>query len=52
MPKVWGSMLQWLERVHSEPGFGEVSLVFRELGADEVAGLDELSVIDEEDEEG
>ncbi|RJE17419.1 hypothetical protein PHISCL_10244, partial [Aspergillus sclerotialis] len=23
MPKVWGSMLQWLERVHSETGFGE-----------------------------
>lgn len=50
MPKAWKNILQWLERVHYEPGFGEVSLVFRELGVDEVAGLEKLSVVDEEEE--
>lgn len=30
MPKAWRSMLQWLEKAHEDPNFGEVQLVLQD----------------------
>lgn len=40
MPKAWKSMLEWLEKAHDDPTFGEVQLVLKDDLEDDTEAVD------------
>lgn len=53
MPRAWGHMLEWLERVHADQGVCEPKLVIRDVEVDELEGIiggDRVEEVEEEDE--
>ncbi|KAL1886116.1 hypothetical protein Plec18167_000045 [Paecilomyces lecythidis] len=48
MPKAWKSMLEWLEKAHDDPTFGEVQLVLKDDLEDDTEAVDSEAKGDEE----